>query len=649
VTAAIGLKRLAIAVAAMVAAAFVTLVALSFLIPAASVRDAVKAEIHAVTGLDPLLGDDISLALFPSGTVRFRNVLLGDESTGEPAVIADELAARLRYFPLLAGRIEISDVTLVHPTINVAFAADGQSNWSGLISSLAHALQPAPERMASFSEIGIQDGTVVVHDAGKGATERLENLNFQVAWPSISRSFGANGHFVWRDEPVEASLTLSDFLAALTGDPSGVKVRLSSAPLQLAFDGTASDQPTLKIIGTLGVEAPSLRDAMRWTSKSKLPFGGFGRFALRAESDIGGGVVSLANVNVELDGNSAEGALTLSDDGHRTVQGTLAADALDVTPYVSGIRLLARNQNDWDHLPIALDGLSDFNLDLRLSAASIKISNAQLGRTAVAANMRNGKLDLTIGEAQAFGGVARGTLGIASADNGVAVTSHMQFADVDLADCLGQVFGVRRIEGRGNLTVNIDGSGNSVLAVTHALNGTATLNAQSGALTGIDVEQLLRRLERRPLSGNGDFRSGRTAFDELAVSLKIDQGTVSIDDMHVNGPAVRLAVGGQASVPTRDLDLKGVATLVSTTATDEFDLPFVVQGSWDNPIMLPDPQSLIRRSGAAAPLLDAAKTHNASDAIRSVIDQLLASPRTPTGAAPVMSPASTTAAPKPAQ
>jgi AsmA protein len=60
--------------------------------------------------------------------------------------------------------------------------------------------------------------------------------------------------------------------------------------------------------------------------------------------------------------------------------------------------------------------------------------------------------------------------------------------------------------------------------------------------------------------------------------------------------------------------------------------------------MLPDPQSLIRRSGAAAPLLDAAKTHNASDAVRAVIDQLLASP--PAAAPPAVSPASTTAVPK---
>jgi len=91
-----------------------------------------------------------------------------------------------------------------------------------------------------------------------------------------------------------------------------------------------------------------------------------------------------------------------------------------------------------------------------------------------------------------------------------------------------------------------------------------------------------------------------------------------------------------------------VATLISTANADEFDLPFVVQGPWDDPIMLPDPQALIRRSGAAAPLIDAAKTHSASDAVRAVIDQLLASP-SGAPAAPGVSPASTTAPPKPTQ
>jgi AsmA protein len=646
-TAATGLKRVAIAVAGMVAVAFVTLIALSFLMPAAAVRDAVTKEIHAVTGLDPVLRGDFNVSLFPSATVSFHNVLLGDDRTGEPAVATDELTARLRYFPLLAGRVEIADVTLVRPTITVTFQPDGQSNWSGLMDSLAHALAPNPDRTASFSEIGINDGTVVVRDVDKGVVERLDNVEFQIAWPSISRSFGANGHFAWHGETVEASLTLSDFLAALSGERSGVKVRLAGAPLNFAFDGAASSQPALKIEGTLGVDAPSLRDAMAWTGKSKIPFGGFGRFALRAQSTVGGGVVSLSNVNVELDGNAAEGALTLSSGDFRMVQGTLAADALDLTPYVSGIRLLAANKHNWDQLPINLEGIGDLNLDLRISAASIKIAQAQLGRTAVAANMRDGKLDITIGESQAFGGVVKGSIGLASADDGIAATSHVQFIDVDLESCLGQLFGIQKLAGHGNMALNVEGAGDSVLAVTNTLNGTASLNAHGGALVGINIEQLLRRLERRPLSGNGDFRSGRTPFDELVVNLKIDQGTVSVDDMHVDGPAVRLAVAGQASVPMRDLDLKGTATLISTATDNQFELPFVVQGRWDDPIMLPDPQSLIRHSGAAAPLLDAVKGHTAGEAVRSVIDQLLANP-SGSPAAPA-APAPVSAAPKAAQ
>jgi AsmA protein len=222
----------------------------------------------------------------------------------------------------------------------------------------------------------------------------------------------------------------------------------------------------------------------------------------------------------------------------------------------------------------------------------------------------------------------------------------MQFVDVDLADCLGQIFNMRKLEGHGDLALDVNASGNTVLAVTHALNGTAALNAQSGALDGLNVEQLLRRLERRPLSGNGDFRTGRTPFDHLVVNLKVDQGVVSVADMHVDGPSVKLVVGGQASVPTRDLDLKGVATLVSSNSGDEFDLPFVVQGPWDDPIMLPDPESLIRRSGAAAPLLNSAKSYNASEAVRSVIDQLLASPP---AATPAVSPASAPVSPKASQ
>ncbi len=626
-TAATGLKRLAIAVAGLVAAAFVTLIGLSFLIPTEAVRDAVKKDIQAVAGVSPTLRGPASVSLFPHASVTFHDVVLGGEADTTPPLQAAELTARLRYFPLLAGRIEIADVMLVQPTVNVTVSPDGQSNWSKLLTSFAHAVEPGADRSGSFSEIVVHGGSVTVHDAEKHINERLDNLEAQLAWPAISRSFAANGRFVWNNEPVNVSLTLSDFLAALTGQHSGVKFRLASAPLNATFDGAATDQPTLKLVGTLGIDSPSLRQAMQWTGKHKLPFGGFGRFALRAQSNMDANVVSLTNVNVELDGNRAEGVLTLATDGHHALQGTLASDSLDFTPYVSGVRVMATNTTRaWDRLPIALDGLAAFDLDLRLSANSIKVASAQLGRTAVALNMRGGRLNVTIGESQSFGGLAQGSFGLGSADGGVAVSTHLQFVDVDLASCLGQIFGLHKLEGRGTLALDVEGAGDSVWALTRTLNGTASVDAHDGALAGINVEQLLRRLEKRPLSGNGDFRSGRTPFDHLVLNLKIEQGMVSIVDLHIDGPSVRLKVAGQASVPSRDLDLRGKATLVSTDTAEAFELPFAVEGPWDDPLVLPDASSLIRHSDAAAPLLEAVKKHSAGDAVRSVIDQLFAAP-----------------------
>jgi AsmA protein len=169
-----------------------------------------------------------------------------------------------------------------------------------------------------------------------------------------------------------------------------------------------------------------------------------------------------------------------------------------------------------------------------------------------------------------------------------------------------------------------EGSGSSVLGVTRTLNGTATLVGQKGALVGIDVEQLLHRLERRPLSGGGNFRNGRTPFDKMTVSLKIAHGTAMVEDMTIVGPAVNVALGGSASIPERELDLTGTARLAAAAEPGgrPFELPFVVQGPWDDPMMLPDVEALIRRSRAAAPLLNAARERNAGDAVRSVLERL---------------------------
>ena len=625
-TAAVGIKRLGFIVVAVAAVGIGALVILPFLMSADAVREAVKAEIRAVTGLDPVLRGGTSVSLFPTGTVSFDDVTLGDNRTGAPALTAEHVVARLRFFPFLAGRIEIADVSLVRPTIAIIFNADHSSNWSGHIETLARNLKPGPDRPASFSEIRIADGTIILRDEAYEIVETLANVEMALAWPSISRSFAATGRFAWHDEPIDATISLTDFVAALQGDRSGLKIRLASTPFKFGFDGYISHRPTLKMEGTLAADTASLRDALRWAGQQPPPGGGFGRFALKAQTNVVGGTIGLSGVNVELDGNAGEGVLTF--DGRQALQGTLAAEGLDLTPYISAVRLLTSGERGWDSKPIALDGLDGVHLDLRLSAARVNIANAKLGRTAVAANLRGGNLTVAVGESQAFGGVVRGTFGLAKSPAGADFRAQLQFSNVDLEQCLGDMFGIRRLEGKGNVSFAVDSSGRSVYDLTKGLNGTAGLTSRKGAIAGFNVEQLLKRIERRPLSGGGEFRTGKTPYETLTVNLKIVQGVANVEDVRMEGPSVGLALAGSASIPERELDLRGTASLLSISASGSnaaapaFELPFMVQGPWDDPIILPDPESRIQRSGAAQPILDAVRNRSPRDPIRSAIERL---------------------------
>jgi AsmA protein len=609
-------------VAALLGVTLIGLIAMSWFLDRDALRRAVEAQIRAVTGLDLVVNGNIDISVFPGSYVSFHDVGLKGGGTADPALGVDVLTANLRLLPLLLRRFEIADVMMLRPHIHVVREADGKSNWAPFIDTIARTMRPGVDNQVSFSEIRIQDGELSYEDAANHLSETLGDIDLSLAWPSISRSFAATGQFDWRGERVDGSISASDFIAALSGDRSGVKARLASAPLKLAFDGTIADRTSMMMEGTLTVDSASLRDALRWTGQVPPGSGGFGRFALKARANVVGPSIALTNVNVELDGNVAEGVMTYANNGRQTLQATLAAGALDFTPYISTFRLLASGAHDWNRQLFDLNSVSSTDLDMRLSAAQVTVGSSKLGRTALGANLRGGALALSIGEAQMYGGIAKGSFGIARADTMADVKAQFQFTDVDLQACASELFGITKLSGRGNLNVSLAASGSSPFGLAQSLDGSATLTGHDGAISGFNVEQLLKRLQSRPLSGGGNFRSGSTPYDNLTIAVKFSDGIATAEDIRVDGPAARLTLTGTASVPAREFDMKGVASLTAASgAAPGFELPFVVQGPWDDPLIFPDPESLIRRSPASAPLLDAVKDRKTRDAVRSVLER----------------------------
>lgn len=599
-----GMKRLGTPIAALLGIVLIALIATSWLINRDALRKAVEAQIRDVTGLELNVAGSIDISVLPASYISFRDVGLKGGGTSAPALQVDVLTANLRLLPLLLQRFEISDLTLLRPRIHVSLKPDGESNWTPFIQTIARTMKPGAENQVSFSEIRIQDGVLDYEDAATHATEKFEDIDLSLAWPSISRSFAATGQFDWRGERVDGSISFSDFVAALSGDRSGLKARIASAPLKLAFDGSVANRTSPMMEGTLTIDSPSLRNALRWTGQPQPASGGFGRFALKARANVVGPSIALTNVNVELDGNTAEGVMTYANNGRQTLQATLAADALDFTPYISTFRLLASGARDWNRQLFDLQGLSTTDLDMRLSAAKLTVGPTKLGRTAIGANLRNGTLALSVGEAQVYGGIAKGSFGIARSDTVADIKAQFQFTDVDLQACATELFGLNKLSGRGNINVSLFASGSSPFGLVQSLDGSATVTGHDGAISGFNAEQLLKRLERRPLSGGGNFRSGSTPYNNLTIAVKFSDGIATAEDIRIEGPAAKITLTGTASVPTREYDMKGVASLNTASG---FQLPFMVQGPWDDPLIFPDPESLIRQSPAASPFLDLLK------------------------------------------
>ena len=222
-----GMKRLGMPVAAFLGVALVGLIANSWFLNRDALRQAVEAQIRAVTGLDLVVKARSTFRCFPASYVSFHDVGLKGGGTADPALQVDVLTANLRLLPLLLRRFEIADVMMLRPHIHVVRDGNGESNWTPFIETIARTMKPGAENQVSFSEIRIQDGVLNYEDAGQPRLRERSTISIS-RWPGPrsraplprpGNSTGAASASTARSAPAISSPLLS-------GDRSGLKARL---------------------------------------------------------------------------------------------------------------------------------------------------------------------------------------------------------------------------------------------------------------------------------------------------------------------------------------------------------------------------------------------------------------------------------------
>ncbi|QTL02601.1 AsmA family protein [Aquabacter sp. L1I39] len=615
-------RALAISAMAIGGLALALLAAMAFVPMLVSKSDLRRLSTDAImqaTGQMASLDGEAEFKLFPLPQVHLTRVVF--PLPGGGTLDAEGAVANLKLMPLLVGRIEVADVALERPTLIVTSTASAPPvAVAALVVS-----RDAPE-------LRLVKGTVVLR-ARDGLTRELINgIDARLVRTSGGAGASLSAVFTWRDVECEARISIANVLDFLTGKTTETRVELATGGSWMRFRGTASGGRKPGANGDVSGETPSLRGLLTWIGLDPPTAGGLKQFAFSGKVQASEDAAAFTALTLKLDGNQSEGALSAKlDAGRPMIQGTFASDRLDVTPY-GRMMLSDAATNVWDRTPLDLKRLSRLDLDLRFSAASVTADESTFERVATSAMVRSGRLTVAVGTAHAWGGDVRASLSVGPAPDGQGATVRVEAEGnkVALLPALDDLMGVRRLDGTGDLEVQLEGSGSSILDIAQSLTGHIELTGTDGAVLGIDVAQVLNRIERRPLSGGGDLRGGKTAYDTLAAKVQLDRGTATIEEASVRGKQVSLSLSGNVSVARREIDLKGEAILLSpppAAGTDrpkpDFDLPFMVQGPWSGAFVVLDPQILIRRSGAAQPLLEAVRNRsNGEAAVRSVIEQL---------------------------
>lgn len=135
------LKRIVLAVLALVALLIVTAVALAFLLDPNQYRDDIEALVEERTGRALDIEGDLSLSFFPWLGVEIGRVTLADAEGfhEDPFVEFDSARAAVRVWPLLQGRIETEVFAVHEPRVRLIVNEEGVGNWEDLQARLQEA------------------------------------------------------------------------------------------------------------------------------------------------------------------------------------------------------------------------------------------------------------------------------------------------------------------------------------------------------------------------------------------------------------------------------------------------------------------------------------------------------------------------------
>jgi AsmA protein len=545
--------------------------------------------LSALFGPDVTLDLSASLSILPRPTLEISGLNISKKD--KILIKARTASAPVGVIALLSGGLSASSLAINEPvfTLPPSSVPDTRQSALTLIGGLIGVADIKEAR--GLETLTIRSGRVMI--SGDVPLVFVDKMDADLSL-SASGRLAFDLRTIWKTEVIDFSSRID-----LTDPKTGTKatsLSIRSAPGTLTLDGTLATTPELHFTGKSDLAIKALDRLGTWLDVDP-PLTFTTPLTVRGMAEMTGDRVAIRDADISLGKIEMKGGIGLDVAGQRPlVFGSLSAGDMDVTEFLRP--LWPKQAQGWRTDPLASGLTPEQDFDVRLSAERVNLGIVRIANLAVSIIAKDRTLDLTLGGSKLFQGSAKGKLSIQPDDNGYRVAVHGSFDNIDLAQATLAFMDMRKIEGTTEGKFDFESRGTTSESIMKALSGTTDVSITNGTLNGINLANVLKRIETRPLSAIRDMKGGKTDFDRAHVSATISNGNATLEKAEMLFAPNGMTMTGEVNIGERRLTLEGLATGPDPeNGTAPAILPYTVTGSFDDPIITPDVGRILKRQG----------------------------------------------------
>ncbi|HDY7472645.1 TPA: AsmA family protein [Vibrio vulnificus] len=259
------------------------------------------------------------------------------------------------------------------------------------------------------------------------------------------------------------------------------------------------------------------------------------------------------------------------------------------------------SSNDKDAHPEAnnevepdLSALKTLDVIGQVSIDKFKANNAELQNVITKFTVNRGIATLDRFDANLYQGSINASAKLDARRSPATYSVKKRIKGVQVQPLLVDVAQNDKLEGTGNIDVDVKGSSLTPSGIQKNLVGTVEINFADGAVNGINVAQIIRENYAKIKGEKLDATEGvqKTDFSSMTATLTLNKGKVTTNNMHMQSPLLRIRGKGEANYINQTVDFTVSTSIVGSLEgqggkdIDELrdvTIPINISGSWADP------------------------------------------------------------------